>query len=101
MLSGDPASGTSSAGVFVAMNARVEMAVAVVGERLDGVKVSQLTWFGVAEAGPDMDADSMLWHRSRLGGAGAVAVRGDASATLDGLVLEDQMWAIPADNGRG
>ncbi len=49
----------------------------------------------MAEVGPDMDVDSMLWQRSRLGGAGAVAIRGERG-TLDGLVLEDQMWSVPA-----
>ena len=38
----------------------------------------------------------MIWQRSRLGGAGAVAVRGD-DGQLDGLVLEDQLWAVPAE----
>ena len=83
-------------GVFIAVNARAEIAYAGVGERLDGVKVGELTWFGVAETGTDMDADSMIWQRSRLGGAGAVAVRGD-DGELDGLVLEDQLWAVPAE----
>ena len=43
-----------------------------------------------------MDADSMLWQRHRLGEAGAVAVRGE-DGELDGLVLEDALWAIPGD----
>jgi Zn-dependent protease len=83
-------------GVFIAMNARVEMAVARVAERLDGVKVRDLTWFGVAEAGTDMDADSMLWDRRRLGMAGGVAVT-DSFGQPQGIVLEDAMWAIPAE----
>jgi hypothetical protein len=83
-------------GLFVAMNARVEMAMADVGERLDGVKVRDLTWFGVASAGTDMDADSMLWDRRRLGMAGGVAVT-DRFGRPQGIVLEDEMWAIPAD----
>lgn len=83
-------------GFFIAINARAEISMAGVGERLDGVKVRDVTWFGVAETGSDMDADSMIWQRSRLGGAGAVAVRG-ADGALDGLVLEDQLWAIPAE----
>jgi hypothetical protein len=70
---------------------------ATIGERLGSVKVNQYTWFGVAEVGPDMDVDSMLHQRSRLGGAGAVAIRG-ARGTLDGLVLEDQMWDVPSDS---
>ena len=63
--------------LFIAVNARAEIVFADLAERLDGVKVRDLTWFGVAEAGADMDADSMIWQRQRLGGAGAVAVRGD------------------------
>jgi Zn-dependent protease len=83
-------------GMFIAVNARAEVALAQLGERLDGVKVGDLTWFGVAETDAEMDADSMIWQRSRLGGAGAVAVRGD-DGELDGLVLEDQLWAVPAE----
>ena len=83
-------------GFFIAVNARAEIAMAGVSERLDGVKVKDITWFGVAETGTDMDADSMIWQRSRLGGAGAVAVRGD-DGELDGLVLEDHLWAVPAE----
>lgn len=83
-------------GVFIAVNARVEIAAAEISRRLDGVKVRDLTWFGVAEAGTDMDADSMLWERRRLGQAGGVAVTDD-DGKLQGLVLEDELWAIPAD----
>jgi Zn-dependent protease len=83
-------------GMFIAMNARVEIAISQVAERLDGVKVRDLTWFGVAAAGTDMDADSMLWDRRRLGMAGGVAVTDNFGRT-QGIVLEDTMWAIPAD----
>lgn len=83
-------------GVFIAVNARVEIAAAEISRRLAGVKVRDLTWFGVAEAGTDMDADSMLWQRRRLGHAGGVAVTGD-DGKLKGLVLEDELWAIPAE----
>ena len=38
----------------------------------------------------------MIWQRQRLGSAGAVAVTGD-DGELDGLVLEDQLWAVPAE----
>ena len=82
--------------MFIALNAKAEIAFADVSERLGGVTVGELTWFGVAETGTDMDADSMIWQRSRLGGAGAVAVRGD-DGELDGLVLEDQLWAVPVE----
>lgn len=83
-------------GLFIVVNARAEIAHADVSERLDGLTVGELTWYGVAETGTDMDADSMIWQRQRLGGAGAVAVRGD-DGELDGLVLEDQLWAVPAE----
>ena len=83
-------------GLFIAMNARAEILHAGVAERLGGVTVGQLTWYGIAEAGTDMDADSMIWQRQRLGGGGAVAVRGD-DGELDGLVLEDQLWAVPIE----
>jgi Zn-dependent protease len=83
-------------GVFIAVNAKGEILASYVTERLSGVKVRDLTWFGLAEAGDDMDADSMLWDRQRLGHAGAVVVRG-ADGLPGGLVLEDALWAIPAD----
>lgn len=83
-------------GLFIAINARAEIAHGDIAERLGGVTVGQLTWYGIAEAGRDMDTDSMIWQRQRLGSAGAVAVRGD-DGELDGLVLEDQLWAVPVE----
>jgi Zn-dependent protease len=83
-------------GLFIAVNAKVEIAAAELGARLAGTRVRDLTWFGVAQAGSDMDADSMLWQRRRLGGAGGVAVTDDAGV-LQGVVLEDELWSIPAD----
>ncbi len=83
-------------GVFIAMNAKAEIMASHVAERLDGVKVRDLTWFGLASAGTDMDADSMLWQRQRLGQAGAVIVQG-LDGSPDGVVLEDQIWAVPAE----
>lgn len=84
-------------GVFIAMNAKAEIAASFVGEHFDGVKVRDLTWLGVAHAGSDMDADSMIDQRSRLGEAGAVAIDANDDGVLDGLVLEDQLWSIPAE----
>jgi Zn-dependent protease len=83
-------------GLFIAVSARAEIMASHVAEQLDGVKVGDLTSFGVAQAGTDMDADSMIWQRSRLGNVGAVAVIGD-DGELDGLVMEDQLWAVPSD----
>jgi Zn-dependent protease len=96
MLSGGAGFMLLITGAFIAVNAKSEIMSANIAERLDGVKVRDLTWFGIAAAGDDMDADTMLWQRQRLGRAGAVAVAGP-DGQLDGLVLEDQMWAIPAD----
>jgi Zn-dependent protease len=87
----------AATGVFIAMNARAEIMASYIGEQLDGVKVRDLTWFGIAHAGNDMDADSMIDQRQRLGHAGAVALDANGDGHIDGLVLEDQLWAIPAD----
>ena len=83
-------------GLFIALNARAEIMTSYVAEQLDGVKVRDLTFFGIAQAGTDMDTDSMIDQRQRLGAAGAVAVV-DENGELDGLVLEDQLWAVPFD----
>lgn len=84
------------AGIFIAMNARAEIMTSYVSEQLAGIKVRDLTWFGIAHAGSDMDADSMIWQRQRLGSAGAVAVV-DEAGQLDGLVLEEQLWTVPSE----
>jgi Zn-dependent protease len=96
IVTGRPGIWVLLTGVFIAVNAKGEILASYVTERLSGVKVRDLTWFGLAEAGDDMDADSMLWDRQRLGHAGAVVVRG-ADGAPDGLVLEDAMWAVPAE----
>ncbi len=83
-------------GLFIALNARAEIMTSYVAEQLDGVKVRDLTFFGIAQAGTDMDADSMIDQRQRLGAAGAVAVVDD-DGQLGGLVLEDQLWALPSE----
>ncbi|MDW3213084.1 MAG: site-2 protease family protein [Ilumatobacteraceae bacterium] len=83
-------------GAFIAVNAHVEIAAATIAGHLSGSKVRDLTWFGLAEAGEDMDADSMLWQRGRLGSAGAVTIT-DAAGNAQGLAFEDDMWAVPAD----
>jgi Zn-dependent protease len=83
-------------GLFIALNARSEIMSSYIAEQLDGVKVRDLTFFGIAQAGTDMDTDSMIEQRDRLGPTGAVAVVGD-DGELDGLVLEDQLWAVPRE----
>jgi Zn-dependent protease len=83
-------------GIFIAVSARAEIMSSYVSERLDGVKVRDLTWFGLATTDHEMDADSMLWQRQRLGRAGAVVVQGP-DGQPEGLVLEDQLWAVPAE----
>jgi Zn-dependent protease len=96
MLNNLPGIFIAITGVFIAMNARAEIMASHIGEQLDGTTVGDLTWFGVAHAGSDMDADSMIYQRQRLGDAGAVVVEND-DGELDGLVLEDQLWAIPTE----
>jgi Zn-dependent protease len=96
MLNGMPGIFIGLTGLFVALNARAEIGASLIGEQLRGVTVGDLTWFGIAHAGTDMDADSMIWQRQRLGDAGVVAVEGD-DGELDGLVLEEQLWAIPTE----
>ncbi len=96
MFNGMPGIFVAITGVFIALNARAEIGAAAIGEQLDGLTVGDLTWFGIAQAGTDMDADSMIWQRQRLGDAGAVAIVDD-DGELDGLVLEEQLWAIPAE----
>ena len=96
MLSGQFGVFVMITGLFIALNARAEIMSSYVAEQLDGVKVRDLTFFGIAQAGTDMDTDSMIDQRQRLGDAGAVVVVG-ADGELDGLVLEDQLWAVPFD----
>lgn len=83
-------------GLFILANARVEIAAARIAGRMAGIKVRDVTWFGVASAGSDMDADSMLWQRQRLGAAGGVAIT-DESGSPQGVVLEDELWDIPSE----
>ncbi len=83
-------------GLFIALNAKAEMLSTDVAERLSGTRVRDLTWFGVAEAPTDTDADTMWWQRSRLGGAGVVAVTG-ADGHLAGIVSEEQLRAVPEE----
>ena len=97
MINGGPGIFIAITGVFIAMNAKAEIATSYIGQHLEGVKVGDVTWWGLAHAGADMDADSMIWQRSRLGEAGAVAIDANDDGELDGVVLEDQLWAIPPE----
>jgi len=97
MLQGGQGIFIAIVGVFIAMNARAEIMASYIGEQLEGVKVRDLTWFGIAHAGTDMDAWSMIDQRQRLGNAKAVALDADGDGVVDGLVLEDQLWAIPTE----
>jgi Zn-dependent protease len=80
-------------GMFVALNAKAEMMAVDVAERLQGVLVRDLTWFGIARATDDTDADTMWWQRARLGGAGVVAVE-RPDGDLSGIVSEAQLDAV-------
>ena len=81
-------------GVFIGVNAKAESMSAAVQERLAGTRVRDLTWFGVAQASPDTDAETMLWQRSRLGASGVVAVR-ETDGSLSGLVVEERLEKVP------
>ena len=83
-------------GAFIASSARVERMSADIAEQLDGVRVGDLTWFGVAHADGGTDAETMLWQRSRLGSAGVVAVD-STPGTVAGFVSEEQLWAVPQE----
>jgi len=94
LLNGMPGVWLLITGMFIALNAKAEGLSADVAERFDGVRVRDLTWFGIAHASADTDADTMLWQRSRLGGAGIVAVEHD-DGELAGVVSEEQLLAVP------
>ena len=83
-------------GVFIAVNARAEYLASFIAERLRGIKIDDVTWYGLAVAPAETDADSMLWQRSRLGNAGAVVVTGPHGQP-EGLVLEEELWAVPEE----
>jgi Zn-dependent protease len=81
-------------GAFIAISAKAESFAVDVAARLHGTRVRDLTWFGVARATTDTDADTMLWQRSRLGDAGVVAIE-TPTGELAGLVSEEQLWSLP------
>jgi Zn-dependent protease len=83
-------------GMFIASSAKAEERAADLAEALHGVRVGDLTWWGIADAPIDTDAETMVWQRARLGNAGVVAVR-DSDGSVVGLVDEDQLLAVPLD----
>ena len=97
MLNDVPALTLLITGGFIAVSAKAETMAAEVAQRLVGVRVGDITWFGVAQASTDTDADTMLWQRDRLGAAGVVAVVG-ADGALTGIVSEEQLLALPEWN---
>jgi Zn-dependent protease len=86
-------------GLFIAMNALAERRAAVAAARLEGLRVADLTWYGVAQAPADTDAETIWWQRSRLGDAGVVAVT-DRNGHLAGLVDEARIERMPEESRR-
>jgi Zn-dependent protease len=81
-------------GGFLVLSAKGEQLAAAAEARLAGVTVDDVTWYGVAEATADTDAETMLGQRGRLGAPRVVAVQ-DGLGRLTGLVAEDQLWLVP------
>jgi Zn-dependent protease len=86
-------------GLFIYMSAVAEKRAAPLRRSLEGVRVGDLTWFGVARARADTDAETMLWQRGRLGGAQVVAVE-QPDGSLAGLVEEQKLWSVPEEQRR-
>lgn len=94
LLNGGPGLILVVTGLFIAVSAQAETLAANLSERLQGTRVADLTWFGIAHAPSGTDADTMLWQRSRLGEAGVVAIEGP-DGDLAGIVSEEQLWTVP------
>ena len=75
-------------GGFFVISAKAEQMAANAETRLAGITVDEVTWYGVAEATADTDAETMLGQRGRLGTPRVVAVQ-DGHGGLTGLVAED------------
>lgn len=80
-------------GVFIAVNARVEIAAAALHERVVGTRVDELTWFGLAAVSPWDDASTVLAERRRMGSAESAAVI-DPNGALLGLVLLESAASV-------
>lgn len=83
-------------GLFIAINAATDRQGARAARRLDGLRVRDLAWFGIAEASGSTTVTQMLWERSRLGGAGVVAVV-DPAGHVTGIVTEERMLKVPEE----
>ncbi len=81
-------------GGFLVISAKAEQMAANAESRLAGITVDEVTWYGVAEATADTDAETMLGQRGRLGTPRVVAVQ-DGHGGLTGLVTEEQLWKVP------
>jgi Zn-dependent protease len=84
-------------GWFLLTAARQEASAARTRAALTGLSVRDAAWFGIARAGPTMDAGTMLWERSRMGDVGLVAVE-RPDRTVSGIVTEQQLWKVPDGN---
>ncbi len=84
-------------GVFLLTSAKAEQLGVAAESKLVGLTVRDVTWFGVARAGDDVDAETMLGQRDRLGTPRLVAVE-DHDGDVSGLVTEDQLWNVPVQN---
>jgi len=83
-------------GLFIAINAATDRHGARAARQLDGLRVRDLAWFGIAQAPGTTTVSQMLWERSRLGGAGLVAVV-DPAGQVAGVVTEERMHKVPED----
>jgi Zn-dependent protease len=81
-------------GAFLVLSAKGEQLAVRTEARLAGVTVNDVTWYGIAQAAADTDAETMLGQRGRLGAPRVVAVQ-DGAGVLAGLVAEDQLWLVP------
>ena len=81
-------------GVFIAMSARVEVAAADLRAEVSDVRLSELMWWGIAEARPDTTVAQMRAQRSRLGAAEIVAIS-DGPGSHVGFVVERDLDRVP------
>jgi Zn-dependent protease len=79
-------------GAFLLLSARAEEASAYVSQAFDGVRVREVTWFGIATATADVDVELMLLQRDRLGAVDVVAVV-DRLGFVTGIVTGAQLEA--------